>query len=126
MKLLCTRVLALLLLMPLDIHSQTQLPKRRPKKDLFWDRCEEMFFDTNIQANVVKEMVKSLKSYLKANCVNGQKLQFYSTFLIGSLYCDGNVPDTIEQLLNLIQQPDDRPCKEIDGFHEVYLKSYLY
>ncbi|XP_051863731.1 uncharacterized protein LOC127566134 [Drosophila albomicans] len=70
----------------------------------------------------IAAIVNSVMDKLRSNNINEELLAKVPTIIGGNLYCDGNLPDTIDILLAYLYDKVDRDCFKITGYQSVYIK----
>ncbi|XP_062122987.1 probable transcription-associated protein 1 [Drosophila sulfurigaster albostrigata] len=71
----------------------------------------------------IAAIVNSVMDKLRSNNVKEEQLAKIPTIIGGNLYCDGNLPDTIDIMLAYLYDNVDRDCFKITGYQSVYIKS---
>ncbi|KAH8312597.1 hypothetical protein KR044_011589 [Drosophila immigrans] len=72
----------------------------------------------------IAAIVAKLMDKLKSNNVKQELLSKVPAIVGGNLYCDGNLPDTIDLLLQILFDKADRGCLKIPGYTSIFIKPH--
>lgn len=72
-------------------------------------------------AIVIKNILEKVMDRLQKACVVDEYIDKVPKIIGGGLYCDLNLPHTIDMLLSYVKDKADRDCRKIDGYMSRYL-----
>lgn len=88
---------------------------------VFFRHCSDMFRMKGIVATVIKSILDSVMKRLQTACNVDEFIDKVPNIIGGSLYCDVNLPASIDMLLKHVNDKADRDCRKIKGFTSRYL-----
>lgn len=87
----------------------------------FFRHCSDMFRMKGIVATVIKSILDSVMKRLQTACNVDEFIDKVPNIIGGSLYCDVNLPASIDMLLKHVNDKADRDCRKIKGFTSRYI-----
>lgn len=87
----------------------------------FFTHCHDIFRQEGMVAMVIKSILDKVMDRLQKACVVDEYIDKVPNIIGGGLYCDLNLPHTVDMLLSYVKDNADRDCRKINGFMSRYL-----
>ncbi|XP_022229870.2 uncharacterized protein LOC111079148 [Drosophila obscura] len=104
-------------------HEHLKLLSISDPGAIFFKKCIDIFKQTDLVAYIVKGVLDELTKRLEQHCADKGLHPLSPKIVAGSLYCNSNMHDTMDMLLDLLLDQVERNCEAIPGYHGIFMFS---
>ncbi|XP_034137535.1 uncharacterized protein LOC117589582 [Drosophila guanche] len=102
-------------------HRHLNLVGNQQPASAFFANCQNIFKEKDFAAHVVKGILDAITNRLEQHCADKKLHPLYPKMLAGNLYCSSSIQDTMDMLLDLLLDQEERNCDQIAGFQSIYI-----